>query len=770
MLLIRVLALVSLMAGQFGQSLTGELRLTVTDASNLPLESTVALVSESNQIAQRLETDTQGVLIAKRLPFGRYRLEISHTGFATETTLLEIQSAVPLERHVVLNVAPVQAEVTVSADDTLLDGRQSGTLNRVGLDAIRSRVATLPGRSMSSLVNTQPGWLLEANGVLHPRGSEYQVQFVIDGLPIVDNRSPAFAPEIDADEARAVNVFTGGFPAEYGRKLGGVVEVITAGVAQRGLHGSANLSGGSFGTASGSANAEYTRGRTTIGASAGGARTDRYLDPPVEENFTNHGATQNLSLRIERDFSDADRLGLIARHGQTRFLVPNERVQEDAGQLQERTAADTSAQSSYQHVFGSAAVIDVRAMTRSLSAGLSSNAISTPIAAHQDRGLDEGYVKAAISARTGRHEWRAGADADFGTVHESFGYHITNRRAFDRDTPRDFSFADSQPDREQALFVQDRLTFSQLTINAGIRWDHYRLLVEESAFSPRFGVAWTWPKGDLVVRASYDRAFQTPATENLLLASSKAVDSLNDDVIRLPVPPSVGDFLEIGVSKRLFGKLRVDVTHFNREMTNFADDDVLLNTGVTFPIAFQHARIQGTEVKIDLPRWRRLTGAVSYTNMVGVGTLPITGGLFLGDDAEGVLSSRESFPISQDQRNTVRGRTSYQLSSKAWVAAAISYGSGLPVEFAGSQADAVTQYGTRIVDRVDFERGRVKPSMSLDLSGSLVVLQTKRQQLRVQADLLNLNNRLNVINFAGLFSGTAIAPPRSFAVRLQADF
>ena len=43
-------------------------------------------------------------------------------------------------------------------------------------------------------------------------------------------------------------------------------------------------------------------------------------------------------------------------------------------------------------------------------------------------------------------------------------------------------------------------------------------------------------------------------------------------------------------------------------------------------------------------------------------------------------------------------------------------------------------------------------------------------RVRLQADLLNLTNRLNVIDFAGLFSGTALAPPRSVAVRLQAEF
>jgi len=35
---------------------------------------------------------------------------------------------------------------------------------------------------------------------------------------------------------------------------------------------------------------------------------------------------------------------------------------------------------------------------------------------------------------------------------------------------------------------------------------------------------------------------------------------------------------------------------------------------------------------------------------------------------------------------------------------------------------------------------------------------------------VNLNNRLNVIDFGGLFSGNAIDPGRSFAVRLNTSF
>ena len=755
---------------QFGQSGTGELRLTVADPTGLPLQSRVSLVSTANQVSESLETDASGLLIAKRLPFGRYRLAVAHSGFATFTTLLDVQSELPLEYHVSLTLAGVQAEVDVAADETLLDVRQTGTVNRIGTDTLQRRFTGLPGRALSDVVNTQPGWLLEANGILHPRGSEYQVQYIVDGLPITDNRSPTFAPAFDADDVRSMNILTAGYPAEYGRKLGGVVEVVTAGHARQGFHGSGAGSVGSFATATGDAIGQYSAGRNTFGVSANLARTDRYLDPPVENNFTNHGTGVNVAGHLERELSDVDRLGVIARYGETRFLVPNERRQQEAGQIQERATDEAVAQVSYQHIFSRRVLADVRGMVRTLSATLSSNAFATPIVAEQDRGFREGYIKGTIAAHAGRHEWKAGVDADFGRIRESFGYAIVEPSQFDPETPPAFSFADRRTDREQALFVQDRISVGPWTINAGIRWDHYRLLVDQHAWSPRFGIAWSWPRADLVLRASYDRAFQTPAIENLLLASSPDLDSVNENVVRLPVTPSSGNFFEMGASKRLFSRARLDVAHFNRHMTDFADDDVLLNTGVSFPIAFDRAEIAGTEVKFDLPRWRGTSASISYAHMAGFGWLPISGGLLLGEDATNTMTSSARFPISQDQRHTLRGRIMHELSSRAWIGAAVSYGSGLPVEFDGDPEIAVEQFGERIVERVDFERGRVRPSASVDLSTGVLLFRRDQQRVRLQADVLNVTNRLNVINFASLFSGTAIAPPRSVAIRLHAEF
>jgi outer membrane receptor for Fe3+-dicitrate len=421
-------------------------------------------------------------------------------------------------------------------------------------------------------------------------------------------------------------------------------------------------------------------------------------------------------------------------------------------------------------VFGENAVGDLRGLLRDLSARLWSNADAIPIVAGQDRGFRELYVKGSIAVHRNSHEWKFGGDLNVGTVREQFGFRLTDPDRFDRETPATFEFDDRRPDREYAGFVQDQMRLGDWTVNAGLRWDRYRLVVSEGAFSPRVGVAWSWPEKDLVLRASYDRAFQTPAIENLLLASSPTTDQLNDSVLRLPVRPSRGNFYEAGLSKRLFRSVRLDVTRFSRAMADFADDDLLLNTGVSFPVAFRRAEIHGAELKLDVPAWRALSGFVSYAYLRGVGELPITGGLWLGNEGTRLLTARERFPVSQDQRNTVRGRVSYQLGKPVWIALAASYGSGLPVEFEGDRDLALEQYGPRIVDRVDLEAGRVRPAFSLDAAVGLAIVSRGTRELRLHADVRNLTNRLNVINFSGLFSGTALAPPRSVGVRLQATF
>ena len=751
---------------------SGELRITVGDPAGLPVQAAGELVSRGTDYRSAIRTSTEGRYQARELPFGIYQLTIVHAGFQTYSGLVEIRSEVAQEIRVTLNVLPIQSDVVVTDAATLIDPHRTGTSYFIGSETIAQRSSSQPGRAVLDLVQSQPGWLLEANGVLHPRGSEYQVQYVIDGVPLTDNRSPAFAPALDADDVQSMNVLTANYPAEYGRKLGGVLEVREAKDHLPGLHGKVVLGGGSFGTEDGYASAQYSKGRTAVLVGGQGSHTERYLDPPVTENFTNKSSSGGLQARLDRELDDSSRVSLVTHWSRAGFLIPNERIQETAGQRQDRSSGETLGQASYQRLLSPSLLLNIRAMARDVSADLWANTLSTPIVPQQNRGFRETYLNGSLSGHRGAHEWKAGGEAIFSSVQESFGYRITDLGQFDPETPPRFAFNGRAQGREQSLYAQDLIRAGRFTFSAGLRWDHYGLLVSENAFSPRLGVSWWWPRAGLILRASYDRAFQTPAIENLLLASSAAVEQLNNNVLRLPVPASRGNFYQAGFAKSVFSKLRLDGNYYRRNVRNFADDDVLLNTGVSFPIAFSSATIQGFEVRAEVPKAGPLSAFVSYSNMIGFGRLPITGGLFLADKATDLLNSTERFPITQDQRNTVRGRARIQPWRKFWGALGVSYGSGLPVELAQNTdvSDLEQQYGSRILARVNFDRGRVRPSFSLDASAGFEQQLHERGKLRIQVDVQNATDRLNVINFAGLFSGTAVAPPRSLAVRLQYEF
>jgi hypothetical protein len=105
-----------------------------------------------------------------------------------------------------------------------------------------------------------------------------------------------------------------------------------------------------------------------------------------------------------------------------------------------------------------------------------------------------------------------------------------------------------------------------------------------------------------------------------------------------------------------------------------------------------------------------------------------------------------------------------------WIANNIEYGSGLPFEFAGTNQQALAEYGQTVVDRIDLSSGRIKPTLSIGLTTGFELYKKEKRSLRLQADVENLNNRLNVIDFGGLFSGNAIGPPRSYFLRLAATF
>lgn len=792
-----------------GQANQGELQLHITDPSGAGLAATVHIVSQANQYSKTLSTDVRGTLDAQHLPYGLYHVEVERGGFSPATRTIEVRSSIPSEQNIALSVRAPEQTVTVT--DTLLDRDQPGSVSQIGTADIQNRLATVPGRSIQELIITQPGWLYEGNAVLHPRGSEYQTQFVIDGIPLTDNRSPSFGPEIEADDVQSMSIYTAGIPAEYGRKMGGVVEINTQQDTELGWHGQTSFYGGSFDSVGGFAKLQYGWGKNTLSLSADGSRTDHYLNPVVPQNYSNTGTLGDFALNYRRAFTPNDKLRLSVRHELSRYNIPNEIIQQAAGQRQKADNVETIGMASYQHVFSANAMAQLSGMVRDNSNDFYSNPESMPVYVGQHNYFRDGYFKGIYIYNRGRQEWTTGVESDNAFLHENTCYAITSDggdnsggavsaqysgprmtrfysaglRPLDSGTDpglcaaapvtgdnAPFSYVNQRPDLEQAAFVQDLIRLKDWTISAGIRYDHYQLILNDWALQPRFSISRYFPAASTVLHFSYDRVFQTPSFENILLSSSTQVESIDPTgFLRLPVKPSTGDYFEIGTSSVLAQHLKFDANWFRRVFGNFADDDQIDNTTISFPIAFRKAIIYGLEGKIEVPEWKHWSGFGSYSYEVGNVWNPVTGGLFLGSNADDAAASLTGhFPVSQDQRNTVRGRVRYQIHPRFWVATGVQYDSGLPFKFAGAQEQALAQYGPAVIDRVNFDRGRINPAFQVNASAGVDVYRSEEVNVRLQADGQNLNDVLDVIDFGGLFSGNAIGPPRSFFLRLTTTF
>jgi outer membrane receptor protein involved in Fe transport len=223
----------------------------------------------------------------------------------------------------------------------------------------------------------------------------------------------------------------------------------------------------------------------------------------------------------ERDFTSSDRLTVGVRHEFSRFEIPNEFVQEQAGQIQNGDNFETMGTVSYQHIFSPNLLTNLVGMVRDNANDLYSNPLSTPIIVLQKNGFREVYFKGTVSFHHGIQEFKAGIESDATILHENFSYVISDPTQFDDGTPTTLPpFIQSRPDLEQGAFVEDLIRLGKWTVSAGIRWDHYQLLLNQNAFSPRFSIGRYLPALNTVLHISFDRIFQTPSNENILISSS----------------------------------------------------------------------------------------------------------------------------------------------------------------------------------------------------------------------------------------------------------
>jgi outer membrane receptor protein involved in Fe transport len=92
---------------------TGEFRIEVNDPSGDPMQAEGRLQGLATDVDMTFETDAQGRYTFEKLPYGRYRLEVSRDGFATQSVLIDVQPDTPASRTLTMAVGALAYKVEV---------------------------------------------------------------------------------------------------------------------------------------------------------------------------------------------------------------------------------------------------------------------------------------------------------------------------------------------------------------------------------------------------------------------------------------------------------------------------------------------------------------------------------------------------------------------------------------------------------------------------------------------------------------------------------
>ena len=795
--LVVLLAIVFSVQPLFAQSRIGTVQGMVKDPTGaLVRNAKVTVTQPLTGYNQTVQTDEQGSFKLVNVPFNTYKVQAEAAGFQTAEQSVDLESTIPLNVDLSLALSGATANVTVTTDNSaVLEQDRTSSDTDLNQSLLERPLGASPSRAIEAMVASAPGFVTDDNGRMHPRGSESQVQYVVDGVPVTDNMSAIFSTSLDARTLRTVEVLTGGIPAEFGDKLAGVINVNTRSGLEGPTQGGLSLSGGSFST--GEIAADFATHTKKFGflTNLSTTTSQRYLDPPTIDNFHNFGRTGKGFFRLDYQFGQNDSIRSVLTFGGSNFQVPNRLEQELAGQDLRQRLRDNSQNVTYQHIFSPNSVAQFSFFNRSSHARLTSNPTATPVVAFQDRTLKNYGGLGSLSLTRGSHNIKFGGQVTVTPLNETFSFYPT--RVFNDLVDEDgnvfsnpinsfnashpFQFAGKKTGRTLSAYVQDRFPlFKNFTLDAGIRYDNYKLLISEQALSPRIGVAYYIPRTRTTLHASYNRLFQPPPAENLLLASSREAAAISPIAVLqgvttvLPILPDKENSFEVGVQQLLSRYVRASVTLYQKRIKNFSDKDQFFETGVIFPIAISSGRVTGEELRLETTDIRGFHGSFSFANARAYGVTPINGGLFLGEDTQSLQVSGLKFPNDHDQRNEAQFQFGYNhRPSGIYATLSGRYDSGVPtdVQPGTTLAQFVADgFDPRLYNEIDFQRGRVRPRTILDFSIGADLLRKERVSMNVQFDVQNLTNQLFLYNFESVFSGTHVGYPRMFSGRLGIRF
>ena len=651
------------------QGVTGALIGTVKDAQGGVLPGAAVHVNSPALIGgpATMTTNEKGQLRFPTLPPGPYVLDIAIAGFATyHEEDIPIGAGATIERTAVLELVGLAESVVVEGAGSRIDARNPGFGTRFGQEDL----SAIPTRrtGMSDFLRAAPGISATspASGTtttVSAFGSgTNENQFLIDGTNFTAPGTGIARSEPGMQFIQEVHVQSVGASAEFGNVQGAVINVITRQGGERFLFDAlyyAQTAGltsqpvrlpipGAGQRVSGYERARYRDASTTLGGPvvhdrlwffAGYQYLRDYDSQPGSEaqfprTYEQDKIFGKLTWRLapgwQFEQSFHDEIGI--NPDRPTLVTPYEAT------LSLHTSVPAMTLGHLTHTSSANTVWDVRVgrFAYGQEENPSTGDRMTPSRFDRVTGITSGapgLIRKIDNTRTtakgtishyrsglwgGDHEWKIGGQVESGET-QMFNVIPTGVRYEDR-SGKPFQAVSSGPSNSGGRFVtagafaSDAVTMGdRLTINAGLRFDHSRVISQDvhaldaerrdtgeiirglgtmytwNVFSPRLGVtAKLSADGRAILRASYGRFNQGATTSELAVHPGTALITMTefapatgaytgtvrvvDPRINLQINPDMGtphtDQYSIGVDREI-GRAGVAITYVRKEGNNF---------------------------------------------------------------------------------------------------------------------------------------------------------------------------------------------------------
>jgi outer membrane receptor for ferrienterochelin and colicins len=486
-------------------------------------------------------------------------------------------------------------------------------------------IAATPGGNnvqLNQVLLQAPDVVQDSFGQLHVRADHNDLQYRLNGIILPEGIS-VFSQTLSPRLISSLSLLTGALPAEYGLRTAGVVDLTTnSGLLQPG--GYASVYGGSFGTFQPSAEYGGSSGNFSYYLTGDYKQDNLGIESPDGSTDPLHDHTTQVHAfaYFENIIDPSDRVSLILGSSDDSFQIPNQRGLQPTLGLDVQGVTDflSDGLNETQHEAAQYAIVSWQHSEgpfnwqSSLSAryttlhfapdflgdllynGIAQNAFKDDTALGWQ--TDSSYkLNAAHTVRAGlyfQHDSSTSATTSQVLPINALGMQTGTVPLTVPDNGR-------QSQEIESAYLQDEWqVLAPLTINYGLRFDHYSAYSSGSQLSPRLNFVWKLESGT-TIHGGYSRYFTPPPFELIgteTFTKFAGTTALPPGSVTQDSPPIAerANYYDFGVQQKLLSDtLTLGADSFYEQAQHLIDEGQFGAPIILTPFNYRYGLIGGVE-------------------------------------------------------------------------------------------------------------------------------------------------------------------------------